>query len=42
VDEWLQDWGNAFTPEEFQKVMNAGTKNIFEHHSQNNSFDKAS
>jgi hypothetical protein len=38
VDEWLQNWEVAFTPEEFQRVMNAGNKNSFDHRS----LDKAS
>jgi len=42
VDEWLQNWENTFTPEEFQEVMNAGNKNTFDNRSQNNLLDKAS
>lgn len=38
VDEWLQNWENAFTPEEFQRVMSAGKKSAFD----NCSLDKAS
>jgi hypothetical protein len=38
VDEWLQNWENAFTPDEFQRVMSAGNKNTFDHCS----LDKAS
>jgi hypothetical protein len=38
VDEWLSNWENSFTPEEFQKVMSAGNKNAVD----NCTLDKAS